>query len=169
MSPTHEPSLAPPVAGPTPAAAPAAPDVARLPPEMEGAPVSDAASDEPPVLRFDDGIPGFSEARGFVLSDLTEDGTFQLLTCVEDPDLSMVVASPWLFFPDYEPDLPEGDRRYLGIEEPEDAVLFCSVVADEDEDRIHLNLRAPFVANVRSHTARQVVLDEALPLRATVT
>ena len=121
------------------------------------------------MLRFHDGIPGFAEAHGFVLSDLTEDGTFQLLTCAEDPDLSLVVTSPWLFFPDYVPDLPEGDRRFLGIEQPEDAVLFCSVVVDEDDERIHLNLRAPFVANAHTHVARQVVLDEDLPLRATVT
>lgn len=131
--------------------------------------MSEVPDGEPAVLRFDDGIPGFGHAHGFVLSDLTEDGTFQLLTCVEDPDLSLVVTSPWLFFPDYEPSLPDGDRRYLGIEQPEDAVLFCSVVADEDADRLHLNLRAPFVANAHTHTARQVVLDEDLPLRATVT
>ena len=130
--------------------------------------MSTAGEGEPPVLRFDDGIPGFADAHSFLLADLTEDGTFQLLTCVDDPELSMVVASPWLFFPDYEPDLPEGDRRYLGIEQPQDAVLFCSVVADEGEDRLHLNLRAPFVANAHTHTARQVVLDEDLPLRATV-
>jgi flagellar assembly factor FliW len=139
----------------------------RLPIEMEGSAVDDVG-DQPPVLRFADGIPGFADAHGFVLSDLTEDGVFQMLTCVEDPELSLVVASPWLFFPSYTPDLPEGDRRVLGIAEPEDAVLFCSVVADEDADVLHLNLRAPFVANAKTLVARQVVLDEDLPLRATV-
>jgi flagellar assembly factor FliW len=142
--------------------------VGRLPLEMEGAAVDDAVGDPPSVLRFSDGIPGFADAHGFVLSDLTEDGVFQMLTCVEDPELSLVVASPWLFFPGYTPDLPEGDRRVLGIERPEDAVLFCSVVADEDEDVLMLNLRAPFVANANTLVARQVVLDEDLPLRAPV-
>jgi flagellar assembly factor FliW len=131
--------------------------------------VSAEVGDEPAVLHFADGIPGFAGAHGFVLSDLTDDGTFQLLTCVEDPQLSLVVTSPWLFFPDYAPTLPEGDRSYLGIDAPEDAALFCSVVADEEEDLLHLNLRAPFVANSTTHEARQVVLDEDLPLRATVT
>ena len=130
--------------------------------------MSNDVAEEPQVLRFDDGIPGFADAHGFVLSDLTEDGTFQLLTCVEDPDLSLVVTSPWLFFPDYSLELPEADRRYLDIDRAEDTVVFCSVVADEDDDRLHLNLRAPFVANARTHTARQVVLDDELPLRATV-
>jgi flagellar assembly factor FliW len=130
--------------------------------------VSTTDSEAPPVLRFTDGIPGFADAHGFVLSDLTDDGTFQLLTSVDDPDLSIVVTSPWLFFPDYAPALPTSDQRVLGIEQPEDAVLFCTVIAD-DTDALHLNLRAPFVANARTHAARQVLLeDDELPLRATV-
>lgn len=128
-----------------------------------------APDQELPVLHFEHGIPGFPAAEHFALSDLTEDGTFQLLTCVDDPELSLVVASPWLFFPAYAPDLPDGDVEVLELERPEDAALFCSVVADDDDDRIALNLRAPFVANARTLAARQVVLlDEELPLRADV-
>lgn len=122
-----------------------------------------------PVLRFEGGIPGIEDARGFVLSDLSEDGTFQQLTCVDDPDLAMVVAVPWLFFPTYAPELPDADRQALEIDAPEDAVVFCSVIADEDGRCLYLNLRAPFVANPRTLDARQVILDdEDLPLRARV-
>ena len=142
---------------------------ARLGDDDQGIPVSTDEVADPPVLRFADGIPGFGGARGFMLSDLTEDGTFQLLTCVEDPELSIVVAIPWLFFPDYAPDLPETDRRSLQIEEPTDAVVFCAVTADEDADQLVVNLRAPFIANAATRAARQVILDdEALPLRAPV-
>ncbi len=119
------------------------------------------------VLRFEDGIPGFSRAHRFALSDLTDDGTFQLLTCLEDPELSLVVTVPWLFFPDYAPELPGDEQVSLAIEQPEDAILFCSVTVDDD-DQLLLNLRAPFVANARSRDARQVILDEELPLRAPV-
>jgi flagellar assembly factor FliW len=143
-------------------------DAATLAAGAEGSPV-DTMPDATSVLRFHDGIPGFADAHGFVLSDLTEDGTFQLLTCVEDPDLSLVVTSPWLFFPDYAPTLPDSDQRVLGIDRPEDAVLFCTVIADDDADALHLNLRAPFVANANTLAARQVVLDDPdLPLRATL-
>lgn len=126
---------------------------------------TDETSD-PPVLRFADGIPGFADAHGFLLSDLTDDGTFQLLTCIEDPELSIVVAVPWLFFPDYAPELTETDRRGLGIDDPTDAVVFCSVTADEAADELVVNLRAPFIANANTRAARQIILDEDLPLRA---
>lgn len=122
---------------------------------------------EPPVLRFSDGIPGFADAHDFALTDLTEDGTFQLLASVEYPDLSLVVAVPWLFFPEYAPELPEHDQRSLEIESPEDVVVFCSVIAEEVSEGLILNLRAPFVANHRTLAARQVILDdEEIPLRA---
>lgn len=123
---------------------------------------------EAPVLVFEDGIPGFGPKHRYVLSDLTQDGTFQMLTCVDDPELSVVVTSPWLFFPDYAPEIGEIDRAVLGLEEATEAIVFCSVIA-EDTDELFLNLRAPFVANSRTQRARQVILeDEALPLRALV-
>ena len=136
--------------------------------DLEGVPVS-ATDVEVPALWFPDGIPGFADTHRFVLTDLTPDDTFQLLTSVDDPELSLVVTSPWLFFPGYEPDLPEHDRRVLGIDRPEQVALFCTVLADDDSDALHLNLRAPFVVNVETLAARQVVLDDGeLPLRATV-
>jgi flagellar assembly factor FliW len=126
-------------------------------------------SQDPPVLRFAEGIPGFAGAHRFLLSDLTDDGAFQLLTCVEDLELSLVVAIPWLFFPDYAPELPDGDRLGLGIDDPTDAVVFCPVTADDDANELVLNLRAPFIANAHTREARQVILqDEELPLRAPV-
>ncbi len=136
---------------------------------MVPATTTDTAGDPPTVLTFRGGIPGFATAERFTLSDLTDDGTFQLLACVDDPDVSLVVTSPWLFFPDYAPDLPDAEVASLEVVAPEELVVFCSVQAD-DTDQLHLNLRAPFVTNARTHAARQLVLDDPeLPLRATVT
>lgn len=124
---------------------------------------------DPDVLTFRGGIPGFAAAERFVIGDFTDDGTFQLLQSLDDPELSIVVTSPWLFFPDYGMDLPELERRELAIEDPAEALVFCSVIAD-DTEHLFLNLRAPFVANARTRAARQVVLDDQdLPLRALVT
>jgi flagellar assembly factor FliW len=130
--------------------------------------VDQAQGADPEVLTFDGGIPGFAAAERFTIGDFTVDGTFQLLQSLDDPELSLVVTSPWLFFPDYGLDLPEFERRELGIEDPTEALVFCSVIA-EDTEELFLNLRAPFVANARTRAARQVVLDDPeLPLRALV-
>lgn len=121
------------------------------------------------VLRFPDGIPGFPQAQRFVLRDLSEsgDGAFQLLESVDDADLAMVVTVPWLFFPDYALELDDIDRHELGLERPEDAVVFCAVTTGEDGEAVYANLLGPFVVNARTRTGRQVVLaDGSLPLRA---
>lgn len=120
--------------------------------------MSDQDDLAPPVLTFPDGIPGFPTATRWVLTDLVEDGAFQLLQSVEDPDLAMVVGIPWLFFPDYAPDLDDTEVRALGISRPEDAVLFCSVTVPEEGQSPTMNLLGPFVVNRHTNVGRQVVL-----------
>lgn len=132
-------------------------------------PGRDPATDEaaPAVLDFPDGIPGFSEAHQFVLGDLTDDGVFQVFQSVENPDLSMVVSVPWLFFPDYAPALSDEDQRVLELDRVEDAMVFCSVTADEDGEQLYANLLGPFVVNARTLRGRQVVLvGQDWPVRA---
>ncbi len=118
-------------------------------------------------IEFEDGIPGFPDATRFVLLELVENGAFQLLQNVEDPDLALVVAVPWIFFPEYAPVLTDVDQSGLGIETQEDAVVFCPVTLDADAKTAHMNLLGPFIVNVTTRRGRQVVLaDQDFPLRA---
>jgi flagellar assembly factor FliW len=119
------------------------------------------------VLEFEDGIPGFPDAHRFQLVELVEDGAFQLLRSVDDPDLAIVVGVPWLFFSDYAPELTDVDQAGLEIESESDAVVFCAVTLDSDRKTAHMNLLGPFVVNARTRKGRQVVLTEQdYPIRA---
>lgn len=120
--------------------------------------MSDPDATAPPVLTFPEGIPGFPTATRWVLTDLVDDGAFQLLQSLDDPDLAMVVGVPWLFFPDYAPDLADGEVQALGIEQPDDAVVFCSVTVPEAGEGPTMNLLGPFVVNRHTNVGRQVVL-----------
>ena len=129
--------------------------------------MTDESAREP--LRFDDGIPGFPDARHFALVELVEDGVFHLLQSLEDPDLTLIVAVPWVFFPDYAPELSDVDQDGLGIEKQEDAIVFCPVTIDPQADTMHMNLMGPFVVNVTTRAGRQIVLaDQDFPLRAEI-
>lgn len=120
-------------------------------------------------LRFSDGIPGFGQLHSFQLISLGDDTVFQLLQSTDEPDTSMVVVVPWIFFPDYEIDLPDDDQRRLGIDRPEDAVVFSPVTLAAEERMVYVNLVGPFVVNPRTGEGRQVVLAESdHPLRAPV-
>ena len=129
----------------------------------------ETTSAEDLVLTFEDGLLGFTDAQHFVLVDIVEDGAFQLLQCLDVDGLEMVVGQPWLFFPDYAPVIGDEDQGKLGIESPEDALLFCSVTLPEDEDAVPtMNLLGPFVVNRHTRIGRQVVLhdEEQYPVRA---
>jgi flagellar assembly factor FliW len=130
---------------------------------------TDLSSSVEEVITFADGIPGFPGCHRFALVDLAEDSAFQLLQSLDDPAVSMVVSVPWLFFPEYAPEIDDTDQRDLEIESPEDAAVFCPVTLDAEEETVYVNLLGPFIVNVRSRRGRQVVLaDPDLPVRAAV-
>lgn len=121
------------------------------------------------ILRFKGGIPGFPGCERFALVELADDSAFQILQSVDVPEVSMIVGIPWMFFPDYEIDLSAEDQRELGIERMEDAVVFCPVTLDAQNNQFYVNLMGPFVVNAKTRQGRQIVLsDRDLPLRAAV-
>jgi flagellar assembly factor FliW len=122
--------------------------------------VAEGITDEQ-ILNFEDGIPGFPQCHRFVLVDETEGSAFQFLQCLDDTEVAMVVTVPWLFFPDYEPELSELEQQELEIGAPEDAVLFCPVTLDAANNRVYVNLMAPFVVNSNSRRGRQIVLTDS--------
>ena len=111
------------------------------------------------VITFPDALPGFPGAQHFVLRDLDEHGTFQLLQSIDTEDLALVVCVPWVFFPDYAPEIDEDVQRELAIARAEDAFVFCSVTAEADE--LYLNLLGPFIVNTATRQGRQVIQPDA--------
>src|SRR5438045_2013616 len=95
---------------------------------------------EDKVILFEDGIPGLPDCHRFVILDLAPDSAFQVLQSLDDPDVSMIVTVPWLFFPDYAPELSDLEQASLAIAGPNDVALFCSVViAPEEKDTVFVN------------------------------
>jgi flagellar assembly factor FliW len=125
---------------------------------------------EDKVILFDEGIPGLPDCRRFVILDLAPDSAFQVLQSVDSPEISMIVTVPWLFFPDYAPELSDLEQASLAIGGPEDVALFCSVVLMPDEkDTVYVNLMGPFVVNPGTRRGCQFVLaGSGYPLRAPV-
>jgi flagellar assembly factor FliW len=121
------------------------------------------------ALLFPDGLPGFPDLKRFVLIELREDGAFQELQSIDDPEVSMIVCVPWLFFPDYAPVLSDDEQEDLELETQADAVVFVPVTFDERLHQVSLNLLGPFVVNARTRRGRQLVLAESeYPVKAPI-
>lgn len=131
--------------------------------------LADAEIAEDQILWFADGIPGFPQSRRFVLTEMGEGSAFQILQSVDEPEVSLIVTVPWLFFPDYDFELSELEQRELGITSAEETVVFSVVTLDGENHQVFLNLLGPIIVNSTNRMGRQVVLvDSDLPVRAPV-
>jgi flagellar assembly factor FliW len=129
-------------------------------------------TDEPTILRFNDGVIGLPAVTQFVLTqvspDAPPDALFQLLRSV-DGSISIVVTQPWALFPDYAPELPDSELAELDITDAAQMTLFNPVTLDGEHGCVYVNLMGPFVVNTNTLQARQIVLtDTEWPLRARV-
>lgn len=112
-----------------------------------------------PHLTFSVGLPGFPEARTFVLfqNELARD-PFSIMRCVEDENLEFVVVPPHLFFPDYAPELDDATVARIGLESADDAILMVLLTVGDDVADITANLLGPIVVNRATYAAAQAVL-----------
>ncbi|MDL2226771.1 flagellar assembly protein FliW [Deltaproteobacteria bacterium OttesenSCG-928-M10] len=116
---------------------------------------------EDSVVKVIGGLIGLSGYENFVIIRYQDDSPFYWLQCVDDPELALVMVSPLLFKPDYDPPIPLSLNQELDIQSPGDITVFVIVTipAGNPQD-MTANLLGPVVVNARSRRARQLVLDD---------
>lgn len=116
--------------------------------------------DEKGIIDFPEGLPGFEDAKRFVLiANGGEDLIFQWLQSIDNMDLAFVVIDPKIIKDDYIVDVPEEEVEELQIDESSETIVLCIVVVPEDLAKITANLKAPVIINNTSKKGKQVVLD----------
>lgn len=109
------------------------------------------------IVSFDP-LPGFPGKTQFVVMEHPDQSEMAWLVSVEDPDLAFVVASPWAFFPNYDPPVEREHLAALGIETKEEVELLSIVTLSGKA--IYLNLAAPLLINSTTRRGVQVVSDD---------
>lgn len=110
------------------------------------------------IYSFPHGIPGFEANRRFVIVQPEAGSPFAYLQSLDSPELVLLVANPFLFFPKYDIELPDSVVVELGIEAHEDVVLWCIVTIPDRIDAATMNLLAPIAVNISAKTGRQTIL-----------
>lgn len=115
---------------------------------------------EIPTLNFATGLPGFPDARTFVLmnTELAQE-PFSIMKCLEDDSLEFVVTTPVLFFPDYAPSIDDATVERLGVKSAEDVLLLVLLEVGDEAIDITANLMGPIVINKHTNAAVQAVLS----------
>jgi len=113
---------------------------------------------EQSVYTFKRGIPGFKDLRKFVLID-EEDTPFFYLQSIENEYPCFVMMDPFQIISDYDIEISDGTVSELGIEKPEDVMLYAILTIPEDIRNMTANLQAPIVLNTVTKAGAQEILD----------
>lgn len=108
------------------------------------------------VFNFPKGIPGFEELTQFSVIDIP-DTPFAQLQSIEEDSISLLITDPFMFYPDYEFDLPPSIVEELELKSNlliRNIVTTKPVITDST-----INLLAPIIFNLDNNQARQVILQ----------
>ena len=113
-------------------------------------------------IQFVTAFPGFPHARTWALAPMGDDpaSPFSLLRSSDIDGLEFVVVPPFLFFPDYEPELDQATVSALDLQAPADAMVYVVLTLGASIEQTTANLLGPVVVNMRNGFASQAVLHQ---------
>jgi len=117
-------------------------------------------STEEQIFRFEQGIPGFEHLNQFVFEELGDGIPMKLMKSAQDETISLLVGSPFLFYSDYEWELPEIVKHELSIDNEEDVEIWSIITVHTDFANATINLLAPIVLNNRTRLGKQLILHD---------
>ncbi len=116
------------------------------------------------ILEMPDGLPGFESYTRFALLEDPNSKPFCWFQSVEESDLALVVMDPFIFKPDYKPDLKSVIvlKNWEKVTEKDLAVFVVINISQTTEDKkITANLIGPIVVNMKQNEAVQVVFQDS--------
>lgn len=124
--------------------------------------------DETKVIHFEQGIFGFEDQKEFTIlyDGEADDDPFCWLQSVHEVHVCLPLIDPLIWFPEYQPDLPDAEVQKLGELDPEIINIYTVTVVPEDIEQMTTNLRAPIVLNLATKKGAQIVIEEGdYPIR----
>ncbi len=112
------------------------------------------------VITMPLGIPGFAEAREFVLIDHKPGSMFRWLQSLDDAALAFVVIDPLMADPEFPVANVRSHLGFLDLDEDEEVVVVAICTIPPRPKTPTVNLLAPIGIGVNSRRAAQVVLHE---------
>ncbi len=112
------------------------------------------------IVTFPAGLPGFRSVQRFALVE-TQREELVWLQSVDDPDLTFLLADPFVIVPGFEVDIPTSDLAALGAAEETEAVLVLVVVQLGAGVPVAANLQSPVIIARHRRQGRQVVLPDS--------
>ena len=118
--------------------------------------------DETKIITLPKGIPGFADAKKFVILDHDDIQPFYSFQSVEDEKLAFIIMDPFLFKADYSVDVDSSVLEMnWTIEEKEDMFLYVIINAtDPDPKKMTANLMGPLLINIKRNEGVQLMVGD---------
>ena len=118
------------------------------------------------MISFPNGIVGFPDLKDFALIHDEEQGDqagIRWMQSVQEPNFAMPVINPLVVKEDYNPMVDDELLAVIGA--GENILVMTTITVPTDLSKMSVNLKAPFVINVDTRKAVQVVLEDDLPVK----
>ena len=106
--------------------------------------------EEDNILEFKEGLIGFEEYKKFIIVSDKELEPFFWLVSIDEPSLEFPIVNPFLFFPEYDPELTI---------ESENETLFTIVSLKKELDKTTVNLKGPLLVNILERKGKQTIIN----------
>ncbi|MCL2752928.1 MAG: flagellar assembly protein FliW [Defluviitaleaceae bacterium] len=123
------------------------------------------------VINFNDGLPGFENARRFVVMEQEgeqgEKSPICFLQSLDDGELCFVLVDMTLFAPEYRPlVLVELAKEQPTSFDPDNTMVCNIATIYEDLAESTVNLKAPIIINIDQKIGWQFLCNDDFPIRA---
>ena len=113
------------------------------------------------VIEIPEGMLGFNHLHRFLLIEGEELEPFKFLQSIEEPLICFPIIEPRLVNSDFRFELNSEDRNRLGLEKPEQGLVYSVVTFSDKPEASTANLLAPLVINTSNMRGSQIVLLES--------
>ena len=113
------------------------------------------------VLEVTDGVLGFDSLSRFLLIESEDFEPFKFLQSVEEPVICFPLIDPILVDASYRLELKTEAQEKLGLNNPDDGLVYSVVTLDENPQGTTANLCAPLVINTSNMRGSQIILFDS--------
>ncbi len=113
------------------------------------------------VISFPSGLVGCEQWKRFRLVLDPETEPFLRLESLDDEHVGFLVVDPFVFVPDYEFRISDGDTAELRLADASDARVLVILTIRENPLQVTANLLGPLVINLKKNLGKQLVLAES--------
>ncbi len=112
-------------------------------------------------LYFPFGLEGYPEWQHFSVEQKKETKPIFLFRSVEEPKVSLIVADPHTWFPNYQLNLTKEDLADIKANSSRDVAPFAIITVETDPFSITANLLGPLVINPAKGLGKQVIQTQS--------